>query len=131
LGSDEECECGCCLIQKRLRENSEMRPTPISIANIEKQPSMLGQLGEFCDQLNLTVASLEKSKEQLEYIRATLLVNFGPDGLLGRELGVVIREPDKLTTNAMMVAVLQILSTKAGSKAKFSQVEKSVDAFDP
>jgi hypothetical protein len=119
-------------MQKRSQENSYMsRPTPISIASIEKQPSTLGQLTEFCEQLKATVASLEKSSEQLGYIRATLLVNFGPDGLLGRELGVVIREPDNLTTHAMMVAVLQVLSTKAGSRAKFPQVEKSVDAFDP
>ena len=74
------------------------------------------ELSDSCDQIfediKKRVAELERSKRQLEVVRATLLVNFGPNGLAGVKAGVIVNDANNRSTLELLLTVLEQLCNK-------------------
>ena len=58
------------------------------------------------------VKQLERERNELANVRATLVVNFTGDGKAGIGAGVLIEDHERLSTLALLVAVLEKLVDK-------------------
>jgi hypothetical protein len=59
------------------------------------------------------VKQLERARYELDTARATLIVNFEPDGKYGLQCGVTIENASERSNIALLVAVLEGLFEKA------------------
>lgn len=59
---------------------------------------------------------LQCKADELEGLRATLIVNFGPEGIMGKNLGITVEDCDKYRTESLMIIVLSRLCVKLGQK---------------
>lgn len=69
------------------------------------------------------VKELERDRNELSNVRATLIVNFGPEGKSGMQCGVVIDKASEKGTLPLLVLVLEQLFEKA-VKAAAVQAER-------
>lgn len=59
---------------------------------------------------------LQCKANELDRLRATLIVNFGPEGRLGKDLGITVEDCDKYRTESLMIIVFSRLCAKLGQK---------------
>jgi len=64
------------------------------------------------------VKELERARNELANVRATLIANFGPDGLAGSKCGVVIQDASDKGSLPLLVLILEKLFEKALQKGK-------------
>ena len=71
------------------------------------------QLPQVFESIVEHVKLLERAKYELDTLRATLIVNFGPEGKSGLQCGVTIQDASDKSNIALLVAVLEGLFEKA------------------
>jgi len=59
---------------------------------------------------------LQRKANELDGVRATLILNFGPDGITGKQLGVTVEDCNKYSTESLLVVILSRLCTKFGQE---------------
>lgn len=74
------------------------------------------QLPQVFESIVENVKQLERAKNELDTIRATLIVNFGPEGESGIKCGVTITNASERSNIALLVEVLEGLFEKAMKK---------------
>ena len=90
---------------------------------VERESEKLPQVFESIVE---NVKDLERDRNELSNVRATLLVNFGPDGKSGLQCGVTIDNAREKGTLPLLVLVLEQLFEKA-VKAAAVQAERKED----
>jgi hypothetical protein len=90
------------------------RPDPIEVPDFPQDKT----LSKFFEEVSATIrykqAALERAADEAQHMRATLLANFGPDGKVGKEIGVTIDNYDGYSPHQLLVLVLKRLAIKAG-----------------
>jgi hypothetical protein len=90
------------------------RPDPIEVPDFPQD----GTLSKFCEEVFMTIrykaAALEREADEVKHMRATLIANFGPDGKVGKEIGVTIDNYEGYSPHQLLVLVLKRLAIKAG-----------------
>lgn len=71
------------------------------------------QLPQVFESIVENVKQLERARYELETLRATLIVNFGPEGKSGSQCGVTIANASEKSNIVLLVAVLEGLFEKA------------------
>ena len=71
------------------------------------------QLPQVFESIVENVKQLERARYELDTLRATLIVNFGPEGKSGLQCGVTIENASERSSIALLVAVLEGLFEKA------------------
>ena len=71
------------------------------------------QLPQVFESIVENVKQLERARYELETLRATLIVNFGPEGKSGLQCGVTIENASERSNIVLLVAVLEGLFEKA------------------
>ncbi len=71
------------------------------------------QLPQVFESIVENVKQIERARYELDTLRATLIVNFGPDGKSGLQCGVTIENASERSNIALLVAVLEGLFEKA------------------
>lgn len=74
------------------------------------------QLPQDLESIVEDVKKLERAKYELDTIRATLIVNFGPEGESGIKCGVTIANASERSSIALLMEVLEGLFEKAMKK---------------
>lgn len=77
----------------------------------EQLPQVFGSIVE-------NVKQLERAKYELDTLRATLIVNFGPEGKSGLQCGVTIKNANEQSNISLLMTVLEGLFEKAMQKDK-------------
>lgn len=65
-----------------------------------------------------SVKSLERDRNELQNMRATLIVNFGPNGKAGLQCGITIEDASEKGSLTLLVMILEKLFERAMSNTK-------------
>lgn len=71
------------------------------------------QLPKLFESIVENVKQLERAQYELDALRATLIVNFGPEGISGLRCGVTIKDASDKSNMTLLVLVLEGLFEKA------------------
>ena len=85
------------------------------------------QLPQVFESIVENVKQLERARNELETLRVTLIVNFGPEGKSGLQCGVTIENANERSNIVLLVAVLEGLFEKAMQNERSRTSEDRVD----
>ncbi len=92
-------------------------PKPLIVlqpASQSEEDSLSLRLVRMVKEVEHTLNELESDRRRLETVRATLILNFGPDGKAGQAVGVTVAVSEDRSTIAILLDVLKQLCAKLG-----------------